>query len=211
MPNTQYYRDEKSGAIINPTRALTTLPGGAKPGPDKDKLFRELYAAMMQQELEHRESAALVASKGEHAYDKPLSGGQRKRCRRMARRLAQAHVTSPPSPKKRVCSRKPRKDPKQRAAYYQAMDLTPEGNVVFAAYHGGRGHASTAGFKHSTREAAEREFLKSLVETTEPSLVARALNAGYSGPLPEDLDDEAVSSQKPGLFAKLWNLRKVFG
>jgi len=101
MPNTQYYRDEKSGAIVNPERSLVALPGGVVPGPDKHKLFHQLYAALMQQELEHRESAALVASEGEHGYDKPLSGGQRKRCRRMARRLAQAHVTPPPTPKRR--------------------------------------------------------------------------------------------------------------
>ena len=102
MPEDKYYFDEKRPRTIrNAERMLVALPGGVTPGPDKHKLCKQLYAALMQQELEAHESAALVRSGGKHGYDKPLSGGQRKRCRRMARRLANRYVTSPPTPKRR--------------------------------------------------------------------------------------------------------------
>ena len=211
MPDTQYYKEEKTGALRNASRLLVPLPGDIVPGPDKHLLFKQLYAALLTHELEERESAAQVRTQGIRGYDKPLSGGQRKRCRRMARRMALAYVTPPPSPKKRVFSRKPRKDPAKRAVYYKPTGVTPEGAVLCEEFRGGRGRASSAGFKHSTTEAATTAYLRDLVFSTEPSLVATALNAGYSGPLPEDLDDEALAAQKPGLFARLWNLRKAFG
>jgi hypothetical protein len=100
MPEPQFFR-EKTGAIRSKSRLLPTLPGGVVPGTDKHLLFRQLYAALMAKELEERESAALVVSEGAHGYDKPLSGGQRRRCRRTARRLADAYVKAPPTPKRR--------------------------------------------------------------------------------------------------------------
>ena len=212
MPENKYYYDKKNpDTIRNASRLLVALPGGVTPGPDKHKLFHQLYAALMQQELELHESAALVRSGGEHGSNKPLSGGQRKRCRRMARRLAQAHVTSPPMPERRVFSRKPRKDPARRAVYYRPTGVSPDGHVILDTFAGGRGRASSAGFPYRTHKAAEHAHLRQLAETGDTELVATAINAGYIGPLPEGLDDDAVAAQKPGMFAKLWNLRKIFG
>lgn len=133
--------------------------------------------------------AELIAPYEKARADRGLAGKVKRRHRRHVwkQALNQANRELPPVPKPK--KQRLRRQPKR----YRFL--------------GGR-------MMEQRADAFEANVMK--LHRTKEQAVVKAIEEGYNGPLPEDIDDDRVEAEakrqgKQGFFAKLWGMRKLFG
>jgi hypothetical protein len=200
------------GTAVNEANALPAgLPGGLSDHHDQNHLFRQVYPALLANEIEELESAALVRSEGKEGYDKPLSGGQRKRLRRTAHRLAARHTTAEPlSPEEeRTRARKGRAGNRKSGARTRFFRAERRG-ATLPVYSCTMRPAEARNDKQAWYGSPDEAKLACL-ENLDVGIVGAMIDQGYHGPLPKKMSALDINEARPGMLTRILAMQKLFG